>query len=241
MNKISPITTIRGHSFYTVLVNRDSIIVDLGAHKGEFSAEMGRRFGCKCYAVEALPTLFERIDETLLLHKFNYAMSECDGPVELYVSQNLEGNSIKALSDGGGSVTVDGLTLESLMEKVGINTIELLKMDVEGAEIGIFEASSDATLERISQITVEFHDFLPDVVSVQQVERIKERLLELDFYMIKFSRALNTDVLFINKKRSRISTAEYWYIKFVLKYFRGIARILQKILSEKSSSLPLRT
>lgn len=88
MTKKSRITTARGHSFYTGLVNRESVIVDLGGHKGEFSSEISQRFGCKCYLVEALPTLFSQIGEGPLVQKYNFAMAGRDEPVELFVSKN---------------------------------------------------------------------------------------------------------------------------------------------------------
>ena len=78
MRKKSLITTIRGHSFYTGLVNRESIVVDLGAHKGEFSSEMSNSFGCKCYLVEALPALYSKIVEGPLAQKYNFAMAGRD-------------------------------------------------------------------------------------------------------------------------------------------------------------------
>lgn len=235
MRKKSLITTIRGHSFYTGLVNRESVVVDLGAHKGEFSSEMSNSFGCKCYLVEALPSLFSQIGEATLLKKYNFAMAGHDEPVELFVSQNLEGSTITGSSAAGsnGAVTVDGVTLGAFMARAGISAIDLLKMDIEGAEIGLFAAASDDILSNIKQITVEFHDFVPGGISTQQVTDIKNRLQDLGFAVIKFSRSLNTDVLFINRRLSGMSTMEYWYIKYVVKYTRGIARIFQKFIAAK--------
>lgn len=235
MRKKSLITTIRGHSFYTGLVNRESVVVDLGAHKGEFSHEMSNSFGCKCYLVEALPSLFSQIGEAPLLKKYNFAMAGRDEPVELFVSQNLEGSTITGSSAAGsnGAVTVDGVTLGTLMARAGISAIDLLKMDIEGAEIGLFAAASDDILSNIKQITVEFHDFVPGGVSTQQVTDIKNRLQDLGFDAIKFSRSLNTDVMFINRRLSGMSAVEYWYIKYVVKYTRGIARILKKLVATK--------
>ena len=229
MNKI---TTIRGHSFYTSLVNRDSIVVDLGAHKGEFASEISSRFGCNCYLVEALPVLFAQIAESSSVRKFNFAMAGRDEPVELYVSKNLEGSTISGAAAKGseGTVTLEGITLKTLMSKAGIDAIDLLKMDIEGAEIVLLEATSDVTLASLTQLTIEFHEFVPGLVSPQQVQKIKERLQSLGFYAIQFSRTLNTDVLFINKRRSNISRPEYLYIKYVVKYVLGIVRIFQRLL-----------
>lgn len=163
-------------------------------------------------------------------------MAGRDEPVELFVSKNLEGSIITgsfASAGSEGAVTVDGVTLGTLMACAGIETIDLLKIDIEGAEVDLFEAASDGLLSNITQITVEFHDFVQGVISTRQVEEIKERLQGLGFYAIKFSRSLNTDVLFINRKLSHLSRAEYWYIKYIVKYTRGIARIFQKLIATK--------
>lgn len=136
---------------------------------------------------------------------------------------------------------MDGVTLGTLMARAGIETIDLLKIDIEDAEVGLFEAASDGLLSNITKITVEFRDFVPGVISTHQVEEIKERLQGFGFYAIKFSRSLNTDVLFINRRRSRMSRAEYWYTKYIVKYSRGIYRIFQGLLSAKHQSLSLRT
>src|SRR5215212_3687717 len=77
--------SLRGHHFLATAINPDSVVVDLGAHLGEFSSEMSTRFGCRCYAVEAHPGLHERIAETPLVRKFNYAVGASDDPVRLRI------------------------------------------------------------------------------------------------------------------------------------------------------------
>jgi FkbM family methyltransferase len=235
MNKKSCIATIRGHSFYAGSINRNSVIVDLGAHKGEFSSNISSRFGCKCYLVEALPALFSQIADGPLVKKYNFVMAGRDESVELFVSQNLEGSTIinSAATRSHGTVIVDGVTLDTFMTRAGIDAIDLLKIDIEGAEIELLESASDAILSNIKQITVEFHNFLPGVVSTHQVAEIKKRLQDLGFYAIKFSRTLNTDVLFINKKHYRISNTEYWYIKYIIKNFCGLTRLFQRLYQKK--------
>lgn len=224
------ITTIRGHSFCAGLLNWDSVVVDLGAHKGEFSSEVAASFGCKCHSVEALPALYSKISDEPLVQKYNFAMAGSDGPAELFVSNNLEGSTIagNAVNGSDSSLTVDGVTLQTFMARAGIDAIDLLKIDIEGAEIGLFAAASDDTLANVRQITVEFHDFLPGVVGAHQVLEIKSRLQGLGFFVIKFSRSMNTDVLFVNRRLSGMSRMEYWYLKYIVKYVLGISRILRK-------------
>ena len=66
-------------------------------------------------------------------------------------------------SEGGAradqsAVDVKLTSLESVMSTFKLKKIDLLKIDVEGAETGIFERFSLADFGRIDPITVEFVD-----------------------------------------------------------------------------------
>lgn len=49
---------VRGHHFLAKPINRDSVVLDLGANHGEFSKSIESRFGCRPRMVEANPDLF---------------------------------------------------------------------------------------------------------------------------------------------------------------------------------------
>ena len=52
---------------------------------------------------------------------------------------------------------VEAWTVEDLMQEYNMNSISLLKIDIEGAEKEVFEASS-AWIDRVAVIAVELHD-----------------------------------------------------------------------------------
>ncbi len=52
------------------------------------------------------------------------------------------------------------ITFRELRRRAGVDRIDLLKIDIEGAEIGMFDDCTDEELSSIGQITVEFHAFL---------------------------------------------------------------------------------
>lgn len=226
--KVSGLVSIRGHHFYANLINSDSVVVDLGSHLGQFSHQVSNLFGCQCYAVEALPSLHQKIIETPLIKKFNYAISIADKPVEFCVTDNPEANHISRFSVDTISekITVQGVSIESFMDKNNIEYIDLLKIDIEGAEIDLFNSISDKTLCNIKQITVEFHDFKFQIS--REVKAIKEKLKSLGFACIVFSRANNGDVLFINLNRCHIPTLSYIYIQYLAKYVRGFLKIMKR-------------
>jgi phenylalanyl-tRNA synthetase beta subunit len=85
-------------------------------------------------------------------------------------------------------------------------------VDIEGSEDLLFDSTSDYTLRRIHQITIEFHDFIPGSISSDKTARISRRLESLGFYCIPFSymvpKAKNTDLLFIQCDECNVSLSE---------------------------------
>ena len=54
---------------------------------------------------------------------------------------------------------VDAITIETLMARTGISAIDLLKIDIEGAEKEVFESSAD-WMPKVGAVMVELHDHL---------------------------------------------------------------------------------
>jgi FkbM family methyltransferase len=67
---------------------------------------------------------------------------------------------VSELGGTKGDYEVETTTLDAVVAEVG--EIDLLKIDVEGAEYDIFPMCSDSTLRRIEKIVAEVHVFAPD-------------------------------------------------------------------------------
>jgi Methyltransferase FkbM domain len=95
--------------------------------------------------------------------------------------------------------------LESLLTEMRPPRIDLLKMDIEGAEVMVLRSLSKATLQTIGQITVEFHS---DPVFGFQLRRDVEDVIRLlqrrGFICFDFSGRSRLDVLFVNRAIHRI-------------------------------------
>lgn len=61
---------------------------------------------------------------------------------------------VEASDDSGG---VRAYTIEEIMDSYGIEAIDLIKLDIEGAERQLFESRSDRWLPRVKAIVVEIH------------------------------------------------------------------------------------
>jgi hypothetical protein len=106
---------------------------------------------------------------------------------------------------------------------------DLLKIDIEGAEMQIFEGDDLDIFKHIKQISVEFHAFIyPE--QRRRVKKIISQMKRNGFYCIDFS-ATWKDVLFINRSMVRITFRE----KAALlshKYATGLPALSRKIYSE---------
>jgi len=210
--KHSGLSNLKTHTIYSKILGSDSLVIDLGANVGQFSEAIIREFNCTCYAIEAVPFVYSQLPENRLVKKFNYAISDRNEPLKIYTSDNPECNSIsqEAASAYGfkGEISVDGITLETFLNNQSIELVDLLKIDIEGAEEAVFNSTSDATLCNVKQITIEFHDFVPGCISAEEVNKITNRLKRLGFICIPFSYVFpdmdTCDFLFINTNRCKI-------------------------------------
>ena len=216
LSRLARLEHVKTHTFYAGQLSARSLVVDLGAHVGEFADEVRRRHGCRVLAVEALPDLCACIATHPGIEVHNVAISDSEGPVTLHLSANRECNSVDlsiATAFGyRGTVACEGLTLEGFLDRHGPGTIDLLKVDIEGAEGPMFSSTSDAVLKRARQVSIEFHDFIRDSISTEEVRAIFERMERLGFHCLPFSYLhpgmRHADVLFIQHDAAQVRPLE---------------------------------
>ena len=195
------ITTFVEHSICPDLLTSGSVVLDLGANYGAFASAMASRFLCNVYAVEASPKVFAKMPAGDLVKKFNVVICGRSGVVTLNISSNHEVTSLKRLDDCEyiDTIQVQGLSLDEFLKTESIPQVDLLKVDIEGAEIEVFNSCSDAFLQSIDQITVEFHEWVGGS-SKTEVKNVLQRLQALGFFAFKLSRANFSDVLFVHRR-----------------------------------------
>lgn len=233
-------TEISHHTVYLPPLDSSSVVLDLGASTAAFSRGIHELCGCRCHAVEALPRNFACIEDAPYLTGHLFAMGGTDGPITIHSVDEAFASAAIELAPGQRSretMEIEGITLASLLRRLEIDRVNLLKVDIEGAELGMFEAADDATLKRIDQMTVEFHDFM-DPRQTPDVEKLIRRLRSLGFWAIKFSGRYHGDVVFIDPERTGFSRAQRLYAEHVLRPVRGMRRIVSRRLSRPSSISP---
>jgi FkbM family methyltransferase len=134
------------------------VIVDCGANIGVTSLFLAARYPrARILSVEPHPENFallktnvETIPRIMPIHACVTGTSQ--NVVRFTADQAAWGNRIATDSHG---MLVPGITIEELCEQNGIETIDLLKLDIEGAEAQVLE--NGTFLARTEHIIVELH------------------------------------------------------------------------------------
>ena len=226
-------TSIENHRGHTVLgfaADTSPLVVDCGAHKGEFAQSVAAAWGARCHSIEASPALFETLDLPDGTKGYNFAVSGKDGEITFTISDNPEASHIGSTSRSGDAqeITVPTRSLAGFLDSLDEEHIDLLKLDIEGAEVSALGGLTDQHLKRIGQITVEFHDFCGYVKS-EEVDASIARLKAAGFVAIHFSHHTRGDVLLINSAHHRLSATDKLRIGTIERNIRGFKRIIDRI------------
>ena len=149
----------RDYKVLNKIIGEASVILDLGAHIGCFSIYAGvLNSGAKIFSFEPEERNFALLKENLKLNNVNavvknVAIGGVDGNRELYLSSDSHNHSL--IGSGEGK-KVFVRSFDGLIEKLGL--VDLVKMDIEGAEFEIFENVSDESLGKIRSIYIEYHE-----------------------------------------------------------------------------------
>jgi FkbM family methyltransferase len=162
--------------FNTAWLQDPKVIVDVGAWDFGDSIRLKRAFpNAKVIACEMLPSNYYRFAPFAIqngVDVINCAVTNKNGPVEFYEGKHIHGDnaqssllepadSYKYLYGGivthtKSSSTAVGFTLDSVAEISGVESIDFLHIDVEGAEYQVFEGMQNIKPKMI------FAEFLID-------------------------------------------------------------------------------
>ena len=146
-------------------------VLDLGGNVGMFSSRVARTAE-RVITYEPVPENFSRLEKNLGGHshvvRVNRAVSDEAKKLSLFIPRDAKTSGVfsshrqagpELLSDD--HIDVDAISLEDVFREHGIDHVDLLKIDVEGAEYAILHAGRKL-LPQIDRIHGEYHDVDPD-------------------------------------------------------------------------------
>jgi FkbM family methyltransferase len=141
------------------------IIFDVGANVGVFTIQQARR-GARVYAFEPNPGCHRRLSKAIVENRltnrvdvFDWAIGAALGQGSLRVSNGVSCMGFVVPGDDGSSgdaPTVHITPLDNVVPMLGVERIDLLKIDTEGAEVEVL-AGAARSLEIVERVIIEYH------------------------------------------------------------------------------------
>jgi FkbM family methyltransferase len=156
--------TTRDHFLHRYSPRRGDVVFDVGAGVGSDVRLFSRLVGAtgRVISIEAHPRTFRLLTRTVALNQLSNVtalQAALTGSKSTVYVDDAAGGAIT--TKAGTGVAVAGVTLSDVMELVGVDRIDLLKMNIEGSELPALRAAATA-LALVRNIVVCCHDFKAD-------------------------------------------------------------------------------
>lgn len=200
-------------AFYTrygVEIQDGWTIIDIGAGIGDFSiyAAYGNPHAV-IYAVEPFADSFQLLIENLTLNAvdnviaFQSAIWGHSGELKLDFSRGeplqIVSQGVEKTKDDAALMPVQAISLEDFLSGQGIEQVDLLKMDCEGAEYEILLHASSPVIQKIDRLVMEYHD-----LSAGRDHQVLLQFLEEEgFHVTKHANIVHDDIGYLFASRRR--------------------------------------
>ena len=144
------------------------VVIELGAEFGTETVTLSRMVGLsgRVIAVEAHPWTCTLLRKTVGNNNLsnvsvvNAAISNKNGPVTIS-DLPVEKTRSNSLVNGAGGRVVEGITVDALTARFGVSQVDLVKMNIEGAERLALQGMNE-TMKSARHAVISCHDFKAD-------------------------------------------------------------------------------
>lgn len=168
-------------SICPTLLDADAVVYSFGIGTDiTFDLSLIRTHGLIVHAFDPTPGSIQYLEAQQLPSGFRwhrFGVGRDDGRARFFPPENPKHISHSLLArpaTGAGAIEVEVRRLSTIMRDLGHPKVDLLKMDIEGAEYDVVDEIVDQRLP-VRQILVEFHHRFPGV-GVEHTRRAVERL-----------------------------------------------------------------
>jgi FkbM family methyltransferase len=172
-------TDYGGYEILPEHVSRDSVVYSVGIGEDiSFDLGMIERFGCAIHAFDPTPRSLAWLDKQALPERFSvhpFGLAEFDGVARFAPPANPAYVSHSVLpGHAGDRIELPVKRLSTVMKELGHARLDVLKIDIEGAEYAVLEDLL-ATGVLPKQLLVEFHHGMGGV-ALEKTEASLDRL-----------------------------------------------------------------
>ncbi len=145
----------KGHKKYNL--DSGSIFFDIGGYKGEFTDSVFNEFNCSCYIFEPHPDQASYLDKKFSTNEkvevYNFGLYHTNS--KEYLTDDLSSSKITNKETG---LFIEFRDIYEVINDLGINKIDLMKINIEGAEYKLLDRIIDTGLiNNINHLQIQFH------------------------------------------------------------------------------------
>lgn len=141
----------------------DSVVFDLGGYQGQWASDIFGRYCCSVYVFEPHPTfaakIAERFTQNAAIKAFPFGLGDKEETLQL----STEADASTTFGAAENGVAAEIREVNRFLKTQQVETIDLMKINIEGGEYALLKhLIATGTVQRIKNIQVQFHDFVPD-------------------------------------------------------------------------------
>lgn len=155
----------REYDFTVVDWSRVKTVIDCGANVGAFTAWVMARCDAQVFAVEPAPTATATLRSFAAAHRarvrtMQVAVGTERGEMAFYESLGGTSSLVPWRSGWDPNIRTSVatvVTLDDVFIASGFDAVDLLKIDIEGGEVGVFASEAAELLKRVGFLLMEVH------------------------------------------------------------------------------------
>lgn len=145
-------------------LKESSIVFDLGGYKGQWASDIYSRYNCKIYVFETVKKFSQdiekRFEKNVSIKSFNFGLSSSSRKELIFIDE--DGSS---LFGKGKKEEISLVEFGEFLKAEKIKKIELMKVNIEGAEYELIEyLIKKGLMNKIDNLQIQFHKNIQDYI-----------------------------------------------------------------------------
>lgn len=157
-------------------LTEDSFVMDIGGYKGQWASDIYAKYNCRIWVFEPVNAFAAEIKERFSRNKkitvFDFGLGASDEQRPIYMD-----------NDGSSFLKQNQVAAPALQKDISgfftdknITEVDLVKINIEGGEYDLLDSMIVSGLvNKIKNLQVQFHDFVPDARN--RMNKVRQNLM----------------------------------------------------------------
>lgn len=160
-------------------LNKNSLVLDLGGYKGDFTYEITKKYDCNVMVFEPVPKfakfISERFSDNSKVKIFCFGLEDRNSEEELYMAADV--SSVYKSKNSPDCISIKYKDVLEFFEEQHISNVDLMKINIEGGEYNLLEKMiSSGLISKVDNLQVQFHD----IKALDSENRMKKIWFDLE-------------------------------------------------------------